>query len=185
MAYGSSPVGSPAQHPTHRRRAAAASLLLLCAGCAAFLGGGPSPLVTHVHLQTEREAKASETLRTWSEILERVASLDALGFTWSANTVVSKQREHAAKTIESALTRLPATLSGAQSLTWRKRGRLNTMLRNAVFAEFGLSVTDVQASGAAGIRATLDRVRRDARWQSSSFRDIKPTGMGPGEGGIQ
>ena len=78
MAYGSSPVGSPAQHPTHRRRAAAASLLLLCAGCAAFLGGGPSPLVTHVHLQTEREAKASEMLRTWSAELAEFESAKPL-----------------------------------------------------------------------------------------------------------
>ena len=78
MAYGSSPVGSPAQHPTHHRRAAAASLLLLCAGCAAFLGGGPSPLVTHVHLQTEREAKASETLLTWSAELAEFESAKPL-----------------------------------------------------------------------------------------------------------
>ena len=113
-------------------------------------GGDPNPMIT----------------------AERVASLDALGFTW-------EDRHPRSQTIESALTKLPATVSEAQRLTWDQRGRLNAKLRNAFFAEFGLSVRDVRASGAAGIRDTLDRVRRDARWQSSSFRFIKPKGLSP------
>ena len=81
--------------------------------------------------------------------------------------------------VDTTLTKLPATVKEAHRLDSRERGRLNTMLRNAFFAEFGLSIKDVRGLGAAGIKATLDRVRRDDRWQSSAFCDIKPTGLGP------
>ena len=91
----------------------------------------------------------------------------------------ARWQSRGAQEIETALTKLPATVSGARALHHRERARLNTMLRNAFFAEFGLSVRDVRASGAAGIRDTLERVRRDDRWQSSSFRFIKPSGLGP------
>ena len=91
---------------------------------------------------------------------------------------VGRKRNPGTK-VETALTKLPATVNEAHRLTSGERQRLNTMLRNAFFAEFGLSIKDVRGLGAAGIKATLDRVRRDDRWQSSAFCDIKPTGLGP------
>ena len=41
--------------------------------------------------------------------------------------------------VDTTLTKLPATVKEAHRLDSRERGRLNTMLRNAFFAEIGLT----------------------------------------------